>query len=98
MATRLVYTDRFHQYALDGKRVPSVTTVTGKATAKKALAPAAAKYTAQWCAENVAYLDESAPGKWIAEAKGAYQKSWRAKAERGTLLHTVAMRVVAGEP
>lgn len=98
MTSRLVVTGgRFHRYALDGVRVPGVTSVTG-ALAKDALAPAAAKETAMWCATHAGELDVLGQPAWITTAKGHYRTVWNHSALVGTQVHSIAERLVYGQP
>jgi hypothetical protein len=87
-----------HTYSLDGKRVPGVTTVIGKATDKPALVYASAREAATWAAANVEGLDILGPDQWVREAAGAPRRVWDSKAKRGTLLHEAARQLVAGDP
>jgi hypothetical protein len=95
--SRLAYTDRWHQYALDGKRVPSVTGITG-ALNKPALPVAAAKEAALWAARNVAGLDMMDTDAWVKAAAAAPREVWNARADDGRRLHKLAESVVLGEP
>lgn len=97
MASRLVFTESRHTYALDGVRVPGVTTVIGKAHDKPALVGAAAKVTALYAAEHVADKDAGTE-RWVADIKGHYRAKWNASGRRGTLLHDAARQLVAGDP
>lgn len=98
MASRLVFSARAHTYALDGKRVPGVTTVINRATDKPALVNAAARETALWAAANVEALGVLGTDVWVKQAAAAPRSVWSGKAQRGTLLHDAARQLVAGEP
>jgi hypothetical protein len=98
MSSRLVFSAGRHTYALDGVRVPGVTTVIGKATDKPALVYASAKEAAIWAAANVEALDILGPDQWIRQAAGAPRAVWNGKANRGTLLHDAARQLVNGDP
>lgn len=100
MTSRLEFRGgRWHTYYLDGRRVPGVTSVTGKALAKDALVAAAAKETAAWAARNTgtlgAVLDEPA---WVREATAAYRRKWDESRDNGKHLHYLAEAMVYGEP
>lgn len=96
--SRLSYTDRWHQYALDGKRVPSVTKITGSLD-KPALPTAAAKEAAIWCAANAAALGELMDTEeWIRAATGAPRRVWNERADDGRKLHKLAESLIEGEP
>jgi hypothetical protein len=96
VTSRLVFTPSRHTYALDGKRVPGVTTIIRKATAKDALPPAAAKETALWAAANVDALTSLGADTWVKTAAGAYRDVWNARATLGTRLHEAARQLVSG--
>lgn len=100
MSSRLVGPfGRWHEYTLDGERVPGVTTIIGKATAKAGLAPAAAKETAHWCATHAAELGTTLDDvEWIEQAKGAHRRAWDRSRDDGTQVHSIAQRLVYGEP
>jgi len=98
MSSRLVFSEGRHTYALDGHRVPGVTTVIRNATNKPALPPSAAKETALWAAANVEALTPMGTDSWVRAATAAYRDAWGASAKRGTLLHDAARQLVAGEP
>jgi hypothetical protein len=89
---------RWHTYSLDGQRVPSVTSILGKATAKDGLAFAAAKEVALWAAGNLASVDVLGQDSWVNEAKGAPRRAWDAAAQAGTQVHSIAERLIYGEP
>jgi hypothetical protein len=97
MGSRLIFTESRHTYSLDGKRVPGVTTVIRKATAKDALPPAAAKETALWAAAHAGELDTLGTDVWVRTAAAAYRDTWNARASLGTRLHEAARQLVTGE-
>lgn len=97
--SRLVVTgDKFHRYSLDGKRVPNVTGVTGKAVAKPALVAWAARETATWAATHVDELDTLGEAAWITNAKLASDRVRDASMIAGKQLHSIAERMIYGEP
>jgi hypothetical protein len=83
-----------HAYAIDGQRVPSVTTVIDNATAKRALIGAAAKETALWAAANVDMLPVIGEADWIEKATKARFEVWGKKAAKGTDVHRYAEQLV----
>jgi hypothetical protein len=98
MTSRLVAsTGRFHTYSLDGKRVPGVTTITG-ALDKGGLANAAAREVAVWAAVHADEVATMGPQEWIQVASGAARRVWDISRDQGTALHTIAQRLVWGEP
>ena len=61
MTSRLTYDERWHRYALDGRRVPNVTTTIGKASEKPGLAYAAAREAALWALHHFGEVDAMQP-------------------------------------
>jgi hypothetical protein len=98
MGTRLVFTERYHRYSLDGQRVPGVTTVINRALAKPGLVYAAAKEAGLWAATHRDELDPDNPDAWVKSATQAHRSVWDASALRGTLLHDAARQLINGEP
>lgn len=98
MASRLVYSAGRHTYSLDGQRVPSVTGVIGKASGKPALVNWAARLAAEWAADHVDDLPTLGTASWVREATGASNRARDAAAASGTLLHTLAERLLYGDP
>jgi hypothetical protein len=97
--TRLAYQDRAHKYLLDGRPIPSVTTITGILD-KPALAPAAARETALWAAIHARELVEDGlpEAEWVEACKGAHRKVWNVSRDNGTMLHAAVMPMLRGEP
>lgn len=95
--SRLAYTERWHQYTLDGKKVPSVTGITGVLD-KPALASAAAKEAALWAVQNTEALAVLDVDEWVKAAAGAPRRVWNQRAEDGQVLHTLAESLVEGTP
>ena len=95
--SRLAYTDRWHQYTLDGKRVPSVTGITG-ALDKPALVYAAAKEAALYAARNADGLATMDVDLWVKAVAGAPRSVWNERADDGRRLHKLAETIVAGDP
>ena len=98
--SRLSFTEKpWHTYTLDGKKVPSVTTITGAAIHKPAMVNAAAKETAIWATLNFdalgSVLDTDA---WIREATGAPRRAWDQKRDDGSDLHKLAEAMIYGDP
>lgn len=96
--SRLVFTDQGHRYSLDGERVQSVTTITGKALAAPGLVAAAARESAAWAA---AHLDDVAVlgvESWTREAATAHRRAWDKARDDGVALHDLAERLLYGEP
>lgn len=87
----------WHEYRLDGRKIPSVTTIIRNATDKPGLVYASATETAIWASLNTgllgAVLDEDA---WIREATNAPRKVWDQARDDGTALHSLAESLVYG--
>jgi hypothetical protein len=98
MSSRLVFSPGRHTYALDGIRVPGVTTVINRATDKPQLVHASAREAATWAAANMEALSILGVDAWIRQAAGAPRQVWNGKARRGTLLHEAARQLIAGDP
>lgn len=97
MSSRITVARGRHGIALDGQRVPTVTTVIGHALNKPALPFAAAKEVAIWAATHADLLAVKSEAEWIDEAKGAAQRAWRAKAQRGTDTHADTLKLLSGQ-
>jgi hypothetical protein len=93
----LVYTDQWHQYTLDGRVIPGVTKVIGKATEKPGLAYAAAREAALWAAHHLGALDAMGRDRWVLAARDAHREVWNASAERGHRIHRAALQLVGGQ-
>jgi PD-(D/E)XK nuclease superfamily len=96
--SRLAFTEKpWHEYTLDGKKVPSVTKIVGAAVHKPALVNAAAKETAIWATLNFealgTLLDADA---WVREATGAARRVWNKRADDGRDLHRLAESMIYG--
>lgn len=97
MSSRLTYDERAHRYALDGRRVPNVTTTIGRASEKPGLAYAAAREAALWAVQHLGDVDAMGEGAWVTAARDAHREVWNASAERGTRIHAAALQLVSGE-
>lgn len=98
MSSRLVYSERGHRYSLDGRRVPSVTGVIGKATGKPALIKWAARLAAQWAADNREGLEHLGTEAWVKMATTASDRARDLAAANGTRLHKMAEALLYGDP
>lgn len=98
MSSRLTISRAGHSYAIDGQRVPSVTTIIGNATAKPALKWWAAREAAAWAATHRDLFDVLGEREWVDQAARAHDRTSRDKMARGTVVHGDARRLVAGEP
>lgn len=96
--SRLSYTDRWHQYALDRKRVPSVSKIVGAAIAKPGMNWAAAREAALWAVLHRDALDVLGEEQWVKSAAGAHREEWNRRADDGRTLHTLAESLVYGQP
>jgi hypothetical protein len=93
-----VFSEDRHAYSLDGKAVPSVTTVTGKAIAKPGMVAAAAKEAALWAAAHQDDLAVLGPDSWQREAATAHTRAWNRARDDGTTLHGLAEKLLYGDP
>lgn len=99
MSSRLVVgTGRFHTYSLDGKRVPSVTGIIGKATGKPGLVKWSAKLAAQWAAGHMDDLSVLGEESWVRQAYEASDRERDASMLSGKQVHSIAERLIYGEP
>lgn len=97
--SRLVVTGgRWHRYALDGERVPTVTGVVGKAVAKPGLLRWSARSAAEWAAAHADELPSMGEGLWTQRATEAADMIRDASANAGKQVHFIAQRLVFGEP
>lgn len=87
-----------HSYALDGVRIPGVTTIIGNASEKPGMVVSAAKLTAEWAATHADLIDPLGEAAWIKQASGHYRDEWKRKADRGTDTHALARLALRGEP
>lgn len=97
MTSRLTTSRAGHAYAIDGERVPSVTTIIGNAIHKRALMGWAAREAAHWAATHVDLLDPMGEADWIEQASKAHTKTSNKKAARGTDVHRDAEALLAGD-
>jgi len=97
-ASRLTVSRAGHAYALDGERIPSVTSIIGHAYAKPGLQWWAAGEAAQWAAGHVDLLALDGEEAWIKNATRAHLESRNRKAYRGTQAHADAQGLLSGEP
>ena len=88
---------RHHSYYVDGRKLPGVTTITGATTSKDNLINWAAEETGRQALNNWGELCDMPPAdrlQWLYKAR--YRTSDTAK-DRGTEVHKLAARLVAGE-
>ncbi|GAA4600240.1 hypothetical protein GCM10023194_81290 [Planotetraspora phitsanulokensis] len=69
----------------------------------EALAPAAAKVTAEWLMDNLpaairAASDPDDLDEFLSEAKGQYRQAWEKKADLGSRVHNIAEAINLGAP
>lgn len=97
MTSRITVSRQGHAYALDGSRIPSVTTITGRLD-KPALMWWAAREAAQWAATHVDLLPAVGESEWVESATKAHKRTRKIKADHGTDVHAGARAVTRGEP
>ncbi len=96
----LQFNEKAHRYTLDGRPIPSVTTLIKAGMPTPALTQWAARSVAEWVADNdvkVEQLRGLSRAAMVAELK---QVPWTARdraAVRGTDVHALAERLVKGE-
>lgn len=98
MSRLVVGTGRWHTYSLDGQRVPSVTTIIGKATAKQALVGWAAREAAAWALAHRDEVEQLGEAAWLKQAAAASDAVRDASMVAGTAVHSIAERLIFGEP
>lgn len=98
MSSRLTINARWHQYAIDGKRVPSVTQVISDGAPKPALVGWAGREAAQWALLNVGLIESLGPDEWVDFAAKANIRAMRSGGLRGTRLHAAAEAMIYGDP
>jgi hypothetical protein len=87
---------RGHSYLIDGNKVPGVTTIIGATLPKPALIDWAGKTTAAYAVDYWDELTELAPSKRLDRLNGARFEQRDTAARRGTEVHALAERLVAG--
>jgi hypothetical protein len=87
---------RGHSYRVDGAKIPGVTTILSQAMPKPALVNWAGNVTAEYAIDRWAELAELPPSKRLAELKGARFADRDRAANRGTEVHALAEKYVAG--
>lgn len=100
MASRLVRTEygSGHTYALDGHRVPGVTTVIRNSCPPGGLLSWYAKQAASWAATHVTELGTLGEDAWVSLAAQAADRARDAAADRGRKVHAAADKLIDGEP
>lgn len=78
-----------HGYAIDGERVPSVTTILRNCIDKPALKMWAAKESAAWAATHADLLPAIGEAEFIDQAARAHMRTSGRKADHGTEVHEV---------
>ena len=86
-----------HYETLDGQRIPGVTTILSDAVPKPALVGWGIKSVAEFAVDHWDELAGMPPAKRLAALKGAPYADRDAAANKGTEIHALAARLVAGE-
>lgn len=99
MKIKRVNHGRGHSYVdlETGLKVPGVTTITGSGIPKDALVNWAANTTAEAAVDRWDELGALAPSKRLKELQGARYRDRDTAANRGTQVHKLAQRLVAGD-
>ena len=98
-ATGLKFSEKAHRYTLDGKPIPSVTTLLGKGLPKPALPYWAAKSVAEYVVTHeadVEALRRMGDGPMIAALKATPWEARDTAAVRGTDIHALAEELIHG--
>lgn len=96
----LVFYPASHRYKLDGKWVPGVTTLIGRAVPKPALPKWSAKSVAEYVAQNreaIEHLYAMGERPMVAALKDIPWQARDEAANKGTVVHDFAERIVKGE-
>jgi hypothetical protein len=80
-----------------GERVPGVTTITGDGLPKPALINWAGDATAEFAIDNWDELSKLSPSERLKKLKGGRYEKRDAAANKGTQVHKLAERLIAGE-
>jgi len=98
MSIRRVDHGRGHSYVTDtGEKVPGVTTIIGDGMPKPALVIWAANATAEYAIDHWAELDELPPSQRLKKLQGARYAVKDAAANRGTVVHRLAEKLIRGD-
>lgn len=89
---------RNHSYAIDGRKVPGVTTILGAGLPAPALVEWAAKTTATYAVNNWDDLSRLGIVDRYERMRGARWEVLKAAGLRGTQIHDLAHKIVTGEP
>jgi hypothetical protein len=96
--SRLVFSAGNHSYSLDGTRVPGVTTIGKRAERPDGLIRWAARSAAEYAAAHVEELPSMGEASWVAHVTKASDRLRDASMIAGKQLHSIAERLVYGEP
>jgi hypothetical protein len=92
---------KYHTYTIDGQKTPGVTTILGQVVAKPALVSWAPRLVAEYVADkDPSWLEDlRAEGRdaLVDHLKGVPDRAKKAAGARGTDVHALAERVIAGE-
>lgn len=95
--TRRVNRGRGHSYLLDGAPADGVTWILNKGVAKPALVAWAARESAGYAVDNWTELAEVGLAERIRKIEAARFETLKGASVRGTDVHTLALRLAAGE-
>jgi hypothetical protein len=94
---RRINRGRGHSYELDGQKVPGITTVIGGGIPKPALINWAAETTARYALDHWDELEALPPSERLKRMTGARWDTLKEASVRGTDVHLLAERHLAGE-
>ena len=98
MSSRVVFSAGNHSYSLDGERVPGVTTVGKRASRPDGLIRWAARSAAEYAAAHTEELAQMGEASWVAHVAQASDRLRDAGMKSGKQLHSIAERLVFGDP
>lgn len=96
--SRLVFNEARHIYSLDGEYVPGVTTITKRMGTADGLINWAARCAAEWALAHVDDVPILGEPEWIATTTTASNRIRDARALDGKRVHSIAERLVYGDP
>lgn len=96
-ATRIVNRGRGHSYELDGAKVLGVTTIIDKGVPKPALVDWSARMSAAYAVDHWDELAELPLSERLEKIRGARWQTLKEAGERGSLVHDLGHKYLAGE-
>lgn len=94
---RRVDRGRWHDYSLDGRKLPGVTTIINKAVPKPALIDWSSRVAAEWAVDHIDVLERLGRDAAVDTIKTESRRRNDAAKMRGTDVHALAQRVAEGQ-